>query len=449
MNTIHDNHITVPSYPQEDGTRKWLDNAALIAGRSWTMHGDTEFGIDISNTRFGGFFDSIVSVVTAPAKAVVSITKTVVNTASDVVKKIPVVGSPISKVLQVPGLNAISGVLNGQRIDKAVLGEIDRQVKTIREVAPLASSIVSLVPGVGTGVAAGIGAAGALISGQPIDQALLNAVKSAVPGGALGQAAFSIASAGVQGQNVLQAAVGAIPGTVLQGFPNALPNLKILQQAASGIKLADSVVNSAMNAVPPEVRKAFTIGIAVGQAQKVQKQTNQKIKTATPSKDNSLFLKYVNAGKEYIKKAPGYQQGLTTLHSIPAVSGYYYGLGVMSQSGQNRIYLESFRKNLTNADERKGFDLALSVRIGATTKVAPKTVKKPAQQFAYYATQGVKGSPTRVEQVKTVIATPEMRQGATVAVQEVIAKKQGIWQRFKEFFGFHGETESFRLGEFE
>jgi hypothetical protein len=453
---------------------KWLDNAALIAGRSYTIHGDATFGVDIGmchgDARFGGFFSSLVSVITAPAKAAVSVTKAVVNTASEVVKHVPIVGKPISSVLQVPGLNAIDSVLSGQRIDKAILGELSRQIQVIREVGPLASSIVSMVPGVGTGVAAGIGAASALINGQPIDQALVSAVRSALPGGALAQAAFDVAKTGIQGGNVLKATLNSIPSLMLKQLPSLPSQLKILQDASAGLKVPQAVVNKALSYVPEQARKAFTIGIALGQAQKVQKQTNSVIKKAVPPVKSpakiaapvvkavaksavptppkvDLFSKYIAAGKQFIAKSPGYGEGLKALKTLNAKLGYWYGLGVMSQSGMNRIYLQTFRNNLPLEEQRNGFDIALSARVGAATKVAPAAAP-PAVQFAYYATQGMKAAPTRVEQAKTIIQTaPEMKAGVAAAVNDIQVNRKTVWQKVKEFFGFHGETIC--LGEFE
>lgn len=496
---------------------KFFDNAALIAGRAWTIHGDPVFGYDIrEEADFGGFFDSVLSVVTAPARAAISVTKTVVNTASQVVSKVPVIGQPLSKLVQVPGLSAIDNVLKGQRIDKAVLGELQKQVQTIRAVAPLAASIVSIVPGVGTGVAAGIGAAAALINGQPIDQVLMSAVRSAIPGGAVAQAAFDVAKAGVQGQNVLTAALKSVP-VALAG------NFKILQQAAQGLKIDAGVVDRALKAVPAPVQKAFTVGIALGKAQQIQRQTNTAIKSPmqlianaqaqakkavakvtplpktavsrlSPSQQKvldaskkvptvpayvlkalppkkpvvaaapayiqkaiaqvqkvtipSIVDKMVALGKQWLAKNSAFNAGLNTLKTEDAKRGYYYGMGVMSTSGLNRVYLETFRKNLTTKDQVTGFDLALSARIGATTKVAPPALKSTQEQFAYYATRGAVASPTRVEQAKGLLSNPATAPAVKVAVVEAVEARKGLWQRFKEFFGFHGETDTFEYEDF-
>lgn len=488
---------------------KFDDNAAAVAGRAWTVHGDADFGYDIT---VGGFFDSLISVVTAPVRATISVTKTVVNTTANLVKKVPLVGPTISKVIQVPGLGAIDNVLKGQRVDQALMNELKYQVQTVRAVAPLAASIVSMVPGIGTGIAAGIAASAALINGQPITQALIDAAKAAVPGGAIAAAALEVAVAGVQGKNVIDAAMKAVPAIVLSKLPMLKGNLGILTKAASGATVAKNLVDSALKGVPPEVAKSFTVGIALGQAQKVQKQTVKAIKIPAGSSNPyasaiaklaakpkvipggasnpyaaamakmpvkvmpkpapkpvpkpapkpvpkpapkpvpqvspqvALVTKFVNLGNDWLKANPGYVKAKDAIKSPLSRNGYLYGLGVMSVNGLNRIYIQTFRGNL-NAEQQKGFDLALSARIGATTTVAPKAMPV-AQQFAYYATQGSKGSPTRVEQMKVIAAVPEMKAGAVAAVKDVITQRKGVLQRLKEFFGFHGDSSNFDVGDF-
>jgi len=73
----------------------------------------------------------------------------------------------------------------------------------------IAQTVASFVPGVGTGVAAALGAANALASGRPITDALIEAARSAIPGGALAQAAFDVGVNLAKGRSLSEAALAA------------------------------------------------------------------------------------------------------------------------------------------------------------------------------------------------------------------------------------------------
>lgn len=63
-------------------------------------------------------------------------------------------------------------------------------IKAAGPVMPYATSVVALVPGCGTGVAAALGAAQAIADGRSLTEALIAGVRSAIPGGQLAQIAF-------------------------------------------------------------------------------------------------------------------------------------------------------------------------------------------------------------------------------------------------------------------
>jgi len=51
-------------------------------------------------------------------------------------------------------------------------------------------SVISLVPGVGSGISAALGAAQALADGRPIDEAIVAGVRTAISGGPMAEMAF-------------------------------------------------------------------------------------------------------------------------------------------------------------------------------------------------------------------------------------------------------------------
>src|SRR5262249_39106355 len=64
---------------------------------------------------------------------------------------------------------------------------------TVGPLVPYVQSVVSFVPGLGTGVSAALGAAQALADGRPITDAVVAAARGAIPGGPLAQMAFDTA----------------------------------------------------------------------------------------------------------------------------------------------------------------------------------------------------------------------------------------------------------------
>jgi hypothetical protein len=159
-------------------------------------------------------------------------------------------------------------------------------LKDMKAATQLASMVAPFVPGVGTGVAAAIGAANALASGKPITTAVLSAVRSAIPGGAAAQAAFDVAAGLASGKRIDQALLAAarnrLPAGVAQAAfdtglaiaqgkklqdvatgavkllpvsPYASDVLKFAQQAMSGGNLGKAALTAAGNALLSRVQQ--------------------------------------------------------------------------------------------------------------------------------------------------------------------------------------------------
>jgi hypothetical protein len=104
-------------------------------------------------------------------------------------------------------------------------------------------------------VAAALGAANALAAGRPISEAMIQAARSAIPGGRLAQAAFDVGMNLAQGKNLSQAALAAarnqLPAASRAAFDTAvaLGQGKNLQQAAYAS--AGRVLQCCLRAKPP------------------------------------------------------------------------------------------------------------------------------------------------------------------------------------------------------
>lgn len=139
-----------------------------------------------------------------------------VKKAAAVVRKVPGTSLITSQV-------ALAGdIARGRN----VIGAVRKQGRFIaadaRRSAPIAASVVSFVPGVGTGVAAGLNAASAVAQGRGLKGALIAAGQGALPGGALVTAAGRAVSSAVRGDNLLAVARSAASGVVPENIMRAV-----------------------------------------------------------------------------------------------------------------------------------------------------------------------------------------------------------------------------------
>lgn len=238
----------------------------------------------------GGFFSfvkkaagSVAKGVSKAAKAVVpkaikkavsKVVKTAKSAAQFVgrnVAKIPVLGTAINAYtsLMLLPYAAAAQLVEGKRIDRIAIGQLKTAVKSARTLAPYVQTVISVVPGVGQGLSAGIGGALALAEGQSITQAVEAAVKSAIPGGPLAQAAFSVASGVMQGKPIDAIAVSALPISQQQK-DLLIRGLGAAKQLAAGKRVDQVLLDQAVRSLPPALQKAVTVGVAIGQAKNLQ-----------------------------------------------------------------------------------------------------------------------------------------------------------------------------------
>lgn len=241
----------------------------------------------------GSILDTIVDVATAPFKGAAEIVKatgefttnvivtsgkavqvvtspitSVVGKVTDEIKKIPVIGSPIATVLSagyqsgMGPVNLTVAITQGQRIDTAILGELKAQLKTFRQVAPYAQMVLSMVPGIGSGVSAALAAGIALAEGQSIDDALKAGLIAAIPGGPIVTAAVTmcveIVSQVAQGKPItLESLFQTAAGVASSALAIPIVTRNIIMTAVSiggdlaqGKPLNATMANSAINLLP-------------------------------------------------------------------------------------------------------------------------------------------------------------------------------------------------------
>jgi hypothetical protein len=179
--------------------------------------------------------------------------------AAKTVGRIPVVGDIARAGLNAtrlalgPAAIAIDAgqrLARGQNLGTALRGAVSSHVDAVRDQLKLAEMVAPFIPGIGTGVAAALGAANALASGRPITEALISAARSALPGGAIAQAAFDTAVNLARGKNIGEALLEAARNR-LPGGPAARAAFDGALALAQGKKLQDAAFAAAGRILPP------------------------------------------------------------------------------------------------------------------------------------------------------------------------------------------------------
>lgn len=213
-----------------------------------------------------GYGDDLLSDLQGIASTAVD-----VATLRPIAKHLPIakdIQGAVASIYKAP-MNAAVSVAKGERLDRVATKAFQTQLAAIKTLAPYVQTVISVVPGLGTGLSAAIGGALALASGARIDEAMLAAARSAIPGGALAQAVFDVALAAAQGKPVEAVLLNALP--VSPAAKDALVRgARAARQLAEGKSIDKVLVDQALTALPPAARAAAQVGVALAQGQAIQ-----------------------------------------------------------------------------------------------------------------------------------------------------------------------------------
>lgn len=243
-----------------------------LFGGSVNPYSDTGlFGIGKAFKKIGKAVGKAAKGVGKGVSSAAKVAGSVVSAPVNLAKHIPVVGGAISAAANVIAspVNMAVAVASGQRIDKAVMGQLKSQLADIKTLAPYAQTVVSVVPGVGPGISGGIAAGLALASGKTINQAMVDAVKASIPGGPLAQAAFAAVEAAASGKALDKIAIAALPISP-QAKQAIQTSIVAVRALAAGQRVDTTIVDAALQAVPETYRKATQVAIAVAQGKRIQ-----------------------------------------------------------------------------------------------------------------------------------------------------------------------------------
>lgn len=208
-------------------------------------------------------------------------------------------------------LQTTRAALRGENLLRAVQVAAKSGIENMQERMRFAAMVAPFVPGVGSGVAAALGAASALAGGEPITKALMQAARSAVPGGAIAQAAFDLGLNMASGKSLGQAALA----TARKQIPGGLVAQAAFDAAlalSQGKKIQDAAFAAAGKVLPKSPFAAdalsFTRRIAAGEDIR---------KAALSSAGNALVKRLERGGIALLAAAPQRLQHKTLRHPMP------------------------------------------------------------------------------------------------------------------------------------
>lgn len=307
---------------QDDGNLVWYDanNKAVLDAQTngWKINPGLA---PKSGNVFSDIVHAVENVATAPVKAAVK-----AATGMDVVSfDVPVLGDVVNIIgaAAMAPVHLVTSIASGERLDHALVDSLKEHLKVIKDVAPYAQAVVSFVPGIGSGVAAAIGAGTALAEGQSITEAVKSGIRGALPGGPIAAAAFDTALKVASGENVAKAA--------LEGARNLLPS--------------------------DAAKKAFDIGLAVVTGEKIQ----NILAKSLASFGGDQLKSVLEAGQKALDATPALANAIKSIAPGGATDGFKMAAGLLSHTGLNEKALITIRNQIP-ADVRQGFDAALKTQ---------------------------------------------------------------------------------------
>jgi hypothetical protein len=246
---------------REARAARWTRNAdgVLVIHLAASPPRELEFEEFEYDPEMEYFLGSVIHSVAKSASNAVKAVSRVADKIGGVVGGIPVVGDIARGALGAarlslgPAALAIDAgvrVAKGENVGAALKHAVGGQIGAVRDQLKLAEMVAPFVPGIGSGVAAALGAANALAAGKPITEAILAAARSSLPGGAVAQAAFDVALNLAKGQNIADAALAAARDR-LPGGPAARAAFDAAVALGKGKRLQDVAFAAAGKLLPP------------------------------------------------------------------------------------------------------------------------------------------------------------------------------------------------------
>jgi hypothetical protein len=331
--------------------------------------------------------------------------------------KVPLIGKPLKGVVDITittELSFLGGAMDGERIDKAALRSLKDTVQSVRDVAPYAQVVISMVPGVGTVAAASIAAGLALAQGQPINAIIIAGVRGAVPGGAIGAAAFDVSVSLGRGESIDTALVKSVPGLTSSQKKALFVVGESIHRVASGQRIDDAVYTSAMKQLPSSVQVAVKTGTAIGKGANVQESMSGAAKKVAPA--------LVKAGAEKIVASKTMSKQTSNMNKEEK-TGACTAVGLL-QKRARPIEIQLIRAQLS-ATAKGGFDVMLASVVGTRESGTEKAaITTGAQMF----------TPGRLNELKSQFSNDEFLYASLETARVEVVTKPWWKSLYDELF---------------
>lgn len=362
-------------------------------------------------------------------------------------------GQPIQDALKAGALGAIPGGALVQSCVKASVETIQHVAKgeklnfaNLAETAGGAAlGSLGLPATAKNALMAGIATTGSIVKGQPLDKALTDGAIRGLPIPEQTKKAMTEATSltldlahGKKLDRVLMNRIDGVVGMLPANSPlreNLLSGTKSVRELGQS-KDAEKVMMTALQSgvgdqliglgaskLSPQARNGLKTGIAMGTGIVHQSRTATQLTQAAPRK-------LAEAGIQTAKASPVYGEARKIAASKGGSKGFDLATGVLSH--QAGIFHVATARNLLKVPaDKMGFDMAMATRIGTVTHPKPRNIPSPAAHAGHAMTLGMQTyvPERKVAMMKTLQSNPGAAAGATAAIKEVAASRQGIIER--------------------
>lgn len=349
-------------------------------------------------------------------------------------------GGPLVKAAVTMGVETIQHVARGDKLDFATLAQT---------AGGIASSALGLPMVAKNALMGGLSIVGGIASGKPLDKAITDGAIKALPIPDAAKGALTEATALTMdlahGKRVDQALMNRMNGVAnllpignplkdtIKTATGAVKNLaqgKNVEQVVMGAMqsgLGDTLVSMGAQALPRDVQQAIKSGVAMGTGVVDQvKHADQLVHKVTG--------KLIESGVQLAHTAPVFAEARKIAGSAGS-HGFDLGAGLLQQ--QAGIFaVATVRNSLPNPADKKGFDIAISARIGAVANPKPPTLSAAAHA-GHVITMGMQSyePAKKAEIMKAVVAVPSAAVGATLATKEIATVREGWLRRLLKALG--------------
>ncbi|HEX6826572.1 MAG TPA: hypothetical protein VF077_09690 [Nitrospiraceae bacterium] len=362
-------------------------------------------------------------------------------------------GQPIAECLKAGALGAMPG---GPLVQSAVKASIDtvthiakggklNLAKLADTAGGLAAGALNLPPAAKGALMAGLATTGNIVQGQPLDKALADAAVHALPVPDATKKAVTEATAltldlahGKPLDRAFMARIDGVVGMLPTNAPlrqNLLNGTKAVREIGQGKNaqqvmmaaiqsgVGDQLVSLGAATLPQATKNGIKTGIALGTGLVHQGRTAVQLTKAIPGK-------LVESGIQLGKTSPIFGEARKIATSKGGSRGFDIATGILSHQA-GIFHLSTVRNSLTSPSDKMGFDMAMATRIGAVSHPKPTNIKSPAAHAGLAMTLGMQTyvPERKVAMMATIQGNPGAAAGATEAVKQVAAKREGIIQR--------------------